>query len=69
MKIILKRGQLDGQTDQNVPENCLIYRRSAVSPIARYRDSGLTDSNGFRIFEHWPPNPDGLEPTEGVHDA
>jgi hypothetical protein len=69
VKIVLKDGPLNGDTDPKVGEFCGIYRRSAKGPNARYKDSGTTDAQGRRIFEHWPPKPGEPEPTEGVHDA
>ena len=69
MKIILQGGPLDGQTDLNVRDDCLIYRRRAQGPSARYRSTETDDARGYRIFEHWPPKPDEPQSTEGIHDA
>jgi len=69
MNIILKGGPLDGETDVNLRDDCVIYRRRARGPDARYRTTGTDDANGHRVFEHFPPKPGQPEPTEGVHDA
>lgn len=69
MKIVLKGGPLDGQTDTNIREECVIYRRRAQGPNARYRTTGADDDQGRRVFEHWPPRSGEPEPTEGIHDA
>jgi hypothetical protein len=68
MDIILKGGPLDGEPDR-VPDHCGIYTQYAKSKNARYKDSGTSDANGRRIFEHWPPKPGEADPTEGVHHA
>jgi hypothetical protein len=68
MDIILKGGPIDGQTDR-VPEELLIYRRGALGPDARYKDSGIDDENRRRIFEHCPRKAGEAELEKGVHDA
>jgi hypothetical protein len=68
MTIILKGGPLDGETDE-VSAYCVIYRRRAAGPNARYRTTGSDDAKKRRIFEHWPPTPSEPEPNEGIHDA
>ena len=68
MTIILQGGPLDGQTDR-VQETCVIYRRGARGPDARYRTTGTDDAQGRRVFEHDPPKAAEPEPTEDVHDA
>ena len=69
MKIILRGGPLIGHTDTGLREETVIYRRHAAGPTARYKNTGIDDAEGYRIFEHFPPRPNEPEPTEGVHDA
>jgi len=66
--IIIKGGPCDGETDR-VPDYCVIYRRSAKGPSARYKNSGTHDPSGRCIFEHVPPRPGQPELMEGVYDA
>jgi hypothetical protein len=68
MDIILKGGPLDGRTDR-VPVECLIYRRGAHGPDARYMDSGTDDDAGQRIFKHAPLKTGEAEQAQGIHNA
>ena len=69
MKVKLLNGPLDGQTDSKARDTCVIYRRRASGPTARYRNTGKIDNAGYHLFEWYPPKPDEPEPTEEVYDA
>jgi hypothetical protein len=69
MKIIFQRGPLHGQTDTNVPEQCVVYRRRAHSPLSRYRITERINVVGYRVFDYWPPKPGEAEPSAGLYDA
>jgi hypothetical protein len=69
MDISLKGGPCDGETHQRIPDHCVILRRHAKGPNARYKTTGTDDADGRRLFEHFPPRPGEPEPTEGVHDV
>ena len=68
MTVILKGGPCDVETHRNVPDHCVILRRHARGPTARYKTTCVDDADGRRIFEHWPPQTGEPEPTEGIYD-
>jgi hypothetical protein len=69
MKVILIRGLLNGQIDENFTDDCLIYRRSSSGPLGRYRNTGQINATGYHIFEWWPPTNGEPDVTKGVYDA
>lgn len=60
MEIILKGGPLDGLINR-VPKECLIYRKGNRGLDTGYKDSGVDDGNGHRVFEHAPRKADPTE--------
>lgn len=67
--LILKGGPAEGEVHRNVVDSCVIFRRFAKSPDARYKDSGANNASGLCIFDHTPLRRGEPEQQEGVCDA